>query len=140
MARLFVDTWGWLSLRDKGDSGHNEAVRVFSDDLERGSIVTTDYVLDETITLLFRRLIVPKAKESLEFLMAALSDGAITLAPIHTARFRETVKLRVKFKDKPEISLTDFTSMVVMQELGLERILTQDRHFMHVGLGFVLVP
>ena len=53
--------------------------------------------------------------------------------------FRQTVKLRVKYKDKPEISFTDLTSMVVMQELELKRILTEDRHFEHIGLSFELV-
>ena len=93
-------------------------------------------MLDEAFTLLFRRLAIHKAKESLEFLMTAASEEAVLLAPIHAARFREAVKLRVKDKDKPEISFTDFTSMVVMQELELKRILTEDRHFAQVGLGF----
>ena len=140
MAGLFVDTWGWLALRDKGDRRHNEAVAAFDDALATGVLVTTDYVLDETFTLLFRRLVFHKAKESLEFLMAATQEGAISLAPIHTARFREAVKLRVKYKDKPEISFTDFTSMVVMLELEVKRVLTEDRHFAQVGLGFELVP
>ena len=96
--------------------------------------------MDETFTLLFRRLAVHKAKESMDFLARAVEDGSVVLAPINTARFREAVKLRLKYKDKPEISFTDFTSMVVMQELELKRILTEDRHFAQVGLGFELVP
>lgn len=30
--------------------------------------------------------------------------------------------------------------MVVMRESGLKRILTEDRHFAQVGMGFELVP
>ncbi len=62
------------------------------------------------------------------------------LATIHAARFREATRLRLKFRDKPGISFTDFTSMVVMQELELKRILTEDRHFAQVGMSFELVP
>ena len=102
--------------------------------------MTSDYVLDETFTLLFRRLSVSRARESMDFLMEAIRDGAVMLAPIHAARFEEAARLRVKYRDKPEISFTDFTSMVVMQELELKRILTEDRHFAQVGLGFELVP
>ena len=140
MAGLFVDTWGWLALRDKSDRRQSEAAEAFGDALAAGSIVTTDYVLDETFTLLFRRLAVHKAKESLEFLLAAAREGVVVLVTIHEARFREAVKLRVKYKDKPQISFTDFTSMAVMQELGLNLILSEDRHFAQVGLGFELVP
>ena len=42
MAGLFVDTWGWLALRDKGDHRHKEAVTAFDKALASGSIVTTD--------------------------------------------------------------------------------------------------
>jgi len=141
MARLFVDTWGWLALRDRGDRRHDEAVTFFKEELaKRVSMVTTDYVLDETFTLLFRRLALPKARESLESLMAVIQDGSVSLESIHPARFGEAVSLRLKYKDKPEISFTDFTSMVVMRERAVQRVLTEDRHFAQVGLGFERVP
>ena len=140
MAGLFVDTWGWLALRDKGEHRHKDAVAAFDKSMAAGPIVTTDYVLDETFTLLFRRLPVHKARESMESLLAATSEGAVSLAPIHAARFRDAARLRLKFRDKPEISFTDFTSMAVMEELGLKRILTEDRHFAQVGMSFELLP
>jgi predicted nucleic acid-binding protein len=42
----------------------------------------------------------------------------------------------MKFQDKPRISFTDLTSMVVMTEMGITSILTQDEHFTQVGMGF----
>ena len=104
MAGLFVDTWGWLALRDKGDSRHEAAVLVFDEALvAQNRIVTTDYVLDEAFTLLFRRLAFSKAKESVDFLIAAIDDGSVRLSSVNPARFRQAVKLRVKFKDKQAI-------------------------------------
>ena len=49
--KLFVDTWAWLTLRDKRESRH-EVVTDFYRQLrqKRGTIYTSDYVLDETIT------------------------------------------------------------------------------------------
>ncbi len=90
--------------------------------------------------MLFRRLAVHKARESLEFLMTATREGAVLLVPIHAPRFGEAIKWRLKYKDKPDISFTDFTSMVVMREWNLSRILTEDVHFAQVGMGFELVP
>lgn len=141
MGALFVDTWGWLALRDKGERRHGEVATAFKEALTApDEIVTTDYVLDETFTLLFRRLRVHQAIAALEFLKAAIVGGAVLVAPINPARFDGAIKWRLKYKDKPEISFTDFSTMVVMRELGLTRILTEDRHFAQVGLGFELVP
>ncbi len=141
MAGLFVDTWGWLAARDKGDAGHGAAVSALDSALAaEEAVVTTDYVLDETFTLLFRRLSASKARESVQSLAAAVEEGSVLLVPVNLTRFREALKLRLKYKDKPEISFTDFTSMVVMRDLGLKRVLTEDRHFAQVGMGFERVP
>lgn len=45
-----------------------------------------------------------------------------------------------KYHDKPDISFVDFTSMVVMQDLGIQDVFTGDAHFRQVNLGFRLVP
>lgn len=49
-------------------------------------------------------------------------------------------KLRLIYLDKPDISFTDLTSMVVMLELRIEHIVTADAHFLKVGEGFQLLP
>ena len=41
-----------------------------------------------------------------------------------------------KYADKPYISFTDFSSFVLMKELGVSEALTADRHFEGIGLGF----
>jgi predicted nucleic acid-binding protein len=40
---------------------------------KNGQIYTTDYVLDETITLFFRRLPAPRADQSMKVLLSAFS-------------------------------------------------------------------
>lgn len=54
--------------------------------------------------------------------------------------FDEAKTLRLRYQDKPAISFTDLTSMVVMQALGLRDILTDEAHFLHVGMNVRLVP
>jgi uncharacterized protein len=140
-ARLFVDTWGWLTLNDRSESKHQEAVSFYRSLLaQSGVIYTTDYVLDETFTLFFKRLNTYQAKLSMESLSNAFLDSRFNLERITAERFSKTQDLRLKFLDKPQISFTDLSSMVVMQELGLEMVMTGDAHFTQLGMGFQLVP
>lgn len=140
-AKLLVDTWGWLTLRDKREAKHQIVANFYNDfRLQGGLVYTTDYVLDETFTLLYRRLIISQAQESLELLVSAVKKGDINFLFITPERFNETVSLRIKFDDKPRISFTDLSSMVVMEELAIFKILTSDAHFTHVGKGFQIVP
>jgi len=139
--KLFVDTWGWLTLRDKREMRHRETQAYYHRFRDQsGRLVTTDYVLDETFTLFFKRLSFPEARESLDMIEQAIQDGYLRLERITPTRFEEAKRLRLKFQDKPRISFTDLTSMVVMKELDIADILTGDTHFVQVGMGFQLVP
>jgi predicted nucleic acid-binding protein len=139
--KLFIDTWGWLTLHDKSERYHQEATEAYQRAIaQNGQIYTTDYVLDETITFFFRRLPAPRADQSMKVLLSAFSADNFYLIRITEERFSLTEAFRSKFIDKPLISFTDLTSMVVMQELGITTILTEDAHFTHVGMSFQLVP
>lgn len=140
-AKIFIDTWGWLTLHDKGERYHQQATQTYQQAIaQNGQICTTDYVLDETYTFFFRRLPAPRAEQSMKKLIAAFSTSSFHLVRINEERFTQTEKLRFRFLDKPLISFTDLTSMVVMRELDITTILTEDAHFTHVGMGFQLVP
>lgn len=139
--KLFVDTWGWLTLRDRQEPRHQAAVEAYNQFRTQATIIyTTDYVLDETFTLLFKRLPFHQAQESMNLVMDSVQAAQIVLEWITPERFEATQKLRQKFHDKPNISFTDLTSMVVMNEMSISTILTGDAHFTHVGLGFQLIP
>ena len=139
-ARLFVDTWGWLSLADARDPAHRRVVQVRRSHAGRGSLVTTDYILDETITRLFSRSPFSQAQAFCEAIFEARALGMLTLEVITPDRFERAWKLRKRFQDKPSISFTDLTSFVVMQELGIRQALTAGPHFSKVHLGFRILP
>jgi predicted nucleic acid-binding protein len=135
---LFVDTWGWLTLADARESEHKRATHVYEERSRAGRrVVTSDYVLSETFTLLFRRL---PFEYSWRFLAAVLASPNVHRETVTQARFLRAVQLRRKFADKPKISFTDLSSMVIMDEMKLADILTADEHFAQVGMGFRLVP
>lgn len=54
---VFVDTAGWMALADGADPDHASAAQFRDRWLEQGgSFVSTDFVMDETLTLLRARL------------------------------------------------------------------------------------
>ena len=64
MSRLFVDTAGWMALADAGDPKHADCGKVRDHHLEaRGSLVTTDYIIDETLTLIRMRMNIQAAQK-----------------------------------------------------------------------------
>ena len=64
MKRLFVDTAGWMAMSDAKDPLHQKSVRFRDKSLEQGTIlVTSNYILDETLTLIRMRLGIEPAEK-----------------------------------------------------------------------------
>ena len=73
---LFIDTWGWVALHNKREARHGEVKAFYREyRLNAEKIYTTDYVLDETFTLIFRRLPLGQAKISMESINNAIEQG-----------------------------------------------------------------
>lgn len=139
--RLFIDTWGWLKIFGRRESRHEEVAQYYREfRTDGGEAFTTDYVLDETITQLFLLLLYEQALEKYQRIDRAREAGFLKVEWIGPDRFGRAMELRRKYDDKLDISFTDLTSMVVMQEFDLRDILTGDAHFEHVGMGFRRQP
>lgn len=138
---VFVDTWGWMALGYKQESRHLEVKEIYQELRSNNiPIYTSDYVLDELITLLFRRERFEVATGFMEGIFMASAKGDIIIERITPTRFLASWELRKRFQDKPEISFTDYTSMLIMKELGVHQVLTEDEHFLHLGMGFSSLP
>jgi len=138
---VFVDTWGWLALGHRRDAHHEAVKEIFRTRLPVAQGVhTSDYVLDELITLLFRR---ESHEEAMRFVDGVVADqvaGRVVIHRVTAERFSAALELRRQFQDKPLISFTDLSSMAIMKELGIEDVLTEDEHFLHVGMDFRRIP
>ena len=95
----------------------------------RTPLFTTDYVVDETATLLKVRGATHAIDNFFELLD---SSRALTVTTIGTARFAAARELFLRRKDHA-YSFTDVTSFVVMHELKIREALTHDRHFAEAG-------
>ena len=92
-------------------------------------LVTTDYVVDETLTLIRKRLGLGAAEAWWEQV-----DGTSRLRWewIGVTRAEKARRVFFRHRDK-DYSFTDCTSLVVMQELKLRQALTTDEHFTQMG-------
>jgi hypothetical protein len=87
--KLFIDTWGWLTLRDRQELRHQAVVAVYRQLRAQGAIIyTTDYVLDETFTLLFKRVPGHQAQESMRLLMESAASGSLCWRGSHPSASR----------------------------------------------------
>ena len=133
----FVDTSGFYSLLVHRDRMHAAA----SDYMARaarhqGRFVTTDYVLDEAVTLLKAR----GHGELIGPLFDAIDNSAAMRIEWTTSgRFDEARMFCIRHSDKAW-SFTDCVSFLVMQSLGLVAALTSDRHFAQAGFQVLLKP
>ena len=83
------------------------------------------------------REVVPASSAVIEDLRIA---GEYLLVHVSPQQFRRAWQMRQKYHDKPDISFVDFTSMVIMQDLGITDVFTGDAHFQQANLGFRLLP
>jgi hypothetical protein len=132
---LFVDTAGWMACADSADPAHHAATKARDTWLEQGGLlITTDYIADETLTLIRIRL----GHAAAEAWWRQV-DGSSLLRweVISPARADKARSLFFRYHDK-DFSFTDCTSFVVMRELKLREALTTDHHFAQAG--FTLRP
>jgi predicted nucleic acid-binding protein len=135
MKGLFVDTAGWVACADAADPAHTQAAAARDRWLEQGGLlVTTDYVADETLTLLRLRLGLDATEEWWRQVDSSTRLRWELVTPTRADKARE---LFFRYRDK-EFSFTDCASFVVMRELKLREALTTDHHFAQAG--FTLLP
>ena len=135
MKALFVDTAGWMACADAADPAHAASCRARDTALEGGAVlVTTDYVVDETLTLIRVRLGLAAAET---WWLQVERSSRVRWERIDDVR---AARARHAFfrQDDKGYSFTDCTSLVVMHELKLRQALTTDRHF--AQMGFQLLP
>lgn len=138
---IFVDAWAWLALANRKDAYHEFAKKGYTEiKAARYRLVTSDYVVDEVITALFRSVAYDSAVQFIESLFSMIKDERLKLEKITEPRFEAAWLLRKKYQDKPDISFTDLTSFVLMQELATNKVFTGDAHFEEVNLGFEILP
>ena len=135
MKAASVDTAGWMMLADAADPAHAAATR-FRDDwlTKHGVLVSSDFVMDETLTLIRVRLRIDAAERWWD---QVEGSPRLRWEWIDSARAEKARQWFFRWRDK-SFSYTDCSSFVVMKERRIRTALTSDHHF--VQAGFLIAP
>ncbi len=123
---IFVDTTIWVSGLDASDSLHEDGKAVLEAivDGNLSPALTTDFVLDETLTLLKRRGarsdVVVKALENI------LASSLVRVVYVEETLFLGALSF---FKKYERHSFTDAVTMAAMQRHRVREIFSHDRDF-----------
>jgi hypothetical protein len=124
---IFVDTGAWFASAVPADVNHGAARTWLSANSE--PLLTTDYVIDETLTLLKSRGHTPTAIEMGEGFFSGKLARIILISEID---LQQAWTIFRQFHDK-EWSFTDCTSKAVIDRLKLQRAFSFDQHFRQFG-------
>jgi uncharacterized protein len=128
---ILIDTGAWYALTDARERHHGHAVALYGrlTKGEHGRMVTTDYILDETYTLLRMRLGIEPVKRLRALLR---QSSSVQVVRVSDNDFERSVDFMIAHEDK-RWSLTDCTSFILMQELEVVDAFTFDRNFTEAG-------
>jgi uncharacterized protein len=128
--RVFVDTSAWLALADKADQYHlTAAEKSMAIKNQKAELVTSEYVVDESITIIRYRV---SHAAAVTFGDALWKSRLVSVEDV-TEQDRQTAwdSFR-KYADK-SLSYTDCVSFSLMKRLRIRKAFTFDSHFAHMG-------
>ena len=133
--RVFVDTGAWLALALNDDVHHAEAEIALKDLLSSGArLVTTNHVIGETYTFLSRAKGTRIAAAFADKIRASIALDCVFVPEETEARAFAWLE---RYEDQ-KLSYTDAVSFAAMEDLGLRKAFSFDRHF--EAAGFARIP
>ena len=132
---IFIDTGAFLARYLRNDQHHRSAVVVWEKlASNRENCVTSNFVLDETFTLLGRRAGYPFALQRAKNIYAS---QVLTICRPDREDEINALQFFGKYADQ-HLSFTDCISIVLMKREKINRVFSFDRHFEFAG--FHVVP
>jgi uncharacterized protein len=124
---IFVDTGAWFALAVRNDPDHAAAIAWL--ETNREPLVTTDYIVAETATLLrMRDKTIRGHRLAVRIATSILRGESATLEKVREEDLRRALDVFRTYRDH-FFSFVDCTSFVVMERLGITQAFAFDRHF-----------
>ncbi|MCH9643480.1 MAG: PIN domain-containing protein [Gammaproteobacteria bacterium] len=131
---IYIDTGAFIAKYIERDQYHQKSLKVWQQ-LERSKakLFTSNFVLDEVLTLLLRRTYADFATEKADLLYQ--SDVLKILRPTLETEIT-AIRHFKKFSDQ-QISFTDCVSFQLMKEHKIKKVFTYDQHFELLGFSSI---
>jgi uncharacterized protein len=129
---IFVDTSAWYALEVEDDVNHDAACKFLPQIAsgKHGILITTDYILDETLTLLRSRRGLAAAAA---FIDKVNKSKSVRVFWINEDLFEKALGIFLKSEHK-SWSFTDCTSFALTRELSVSETFSFDNHFREAAL------
>lgn len=132
---IFVDTGAWIALTDSSDQYHFNARRIYTAlKQQHATFLTTDYVINETMTQLRYDADHPTAIRCLDLLLRAEEAGVLQIENIDTTIFQQALEIFRQY-DNVVFSVTDCASFAVCKIHHIQWAFSFDHHFTMMGLS-----
>jgi len=130
LSLVLVDSTAFLSLEDADEVHHRRTRELVREAVATGRrLITSNFVFDETYTLILARLGRARAFAWGQSLRAGKLVGLLRIDADHEDRAWKIIQT---FADK-EFSYTDATSFALAESLDIRSALSWDRHFQQYG-------
>lgn len=133
-SRFFVDTSFFVSTADKSETNNQKAVNCLLSLSPSVKLITTNFIVDETVTRIRNLLGVQAAHGAGTEILTSAKYKVVTIDEHICLKALEKLQ---KYSDKL-LSFTDCTSFVVMEQMKIKTALAFDDDF--VKVGFQVAP
>jgi len=125
---VFVDTSALIAFLDRRDRSHDDVLQTWQELRDSAiPVVTTNYVLLETLALVQSRLGLEAARNLVEDVVPLIAVEWVT-PELHEAGIEAVLAA-----NRRDLSLVDCISFAVMRRLGLSHAFAVDEHFREQG-------
>jgi predicted nucleic acid-binding protein len=130
---VIADTSGLYALVDRNDPHHFRAANFLKAQAGVGSLLLSNHVFDETMTLVKARL---GMQVALQLGLRLRNSRFIEMVIFSAAEEQETWRVFSHYTDK-EWSYTDCACLVLARQRNIEQAFSFDHHFAQMGLAKV---
>ncbi|MCA6503987.1 MAG: PIN domain-containing protein [Pseudanabaena sp. M090S1SP2A07QC] len=138
MKKILIDTSAWAAISDNKDRHHASALNFIKKINGKYKLITTNYVLDETYTLLLMNAGYQTTIAFKQRIDIMVASQVLEIVWIDDAIANQSWQIFTKFNVDKEWSFTDCTSYAVMKQLNIAEVFILDHHF--AQMGFVKQP
>ncbi len=124
---IFVDSGGWFASVVADDDDYEKAVKWFEDNNQ--PLISTDYIVDEILTLLRAR---GENKKALRIGKLFFAGSLAEIYYLTEEDILHTWEIFNQFSDK-DWSFTDCSSKYICEKFNITHALSFDKHFKQFG-------